>query len=221
MKVAIIVAAGSGKRFGGELPKQFLILKDKPVLAHSIDVFLASGAKVWVVVSPEMAGFWKDQCLQYNIPDHHVVMGGSERYHSVKNAIEVLPKETQWVAIHDAARPAIQLDFVNRMWEATKQFGSAIPYWPIADSLRLEEEGHWKILDRNRVRSIQTPQCFDFKLLGRAYEQTFQSFFTDDASVVEQQQSVDLHYELGLPSNFKITQSQDLQVMESILNTEK
>ncbi len=221
MKVAIIVAAGSGKRFGGELPKQFLILKDKPVLAHSIDVFLASGAKVLVVVSPEMEEFWRDQCVQFNIPDHQVIMGGSERYHSVKNAIEALPKETQWVAIHDAARPGIQLDFVNRMWEATQKHGSAIPFWPIADSLRLEDDGQWKILDRNRVRSIQTPQCFQVNLLTHAYAQEYQSFFTDDASVVEQQPDVELHYEWGISTNFKITQAQDLQVMKSILNTEK
>ncbi|MBM3427743.1 MAG: 2-C-methyl-D-erythritol 4-phosphate cytidylyltransferase [Bacteroidetes bacterium] len=221
MKVAIIVAAGSGKRFGAEMPKQFLILKNKPVLAHSVEVFCASGAMVMVVISAEMEQFWRDQSAQFQVPAHQVICGGAERYHSVKNAIEALPPETRWVAIHDAARPGINLDFVNRMWNAVEEHGSSIPYWPIADSLRLEEQGRWKILDRNRVRSIQTPQCFDVHLLSKAYAQEYQSFFTDDASVVEQQQALDLHYELGLPSNFKITQSQDLQAMESILNTEK
>ncbi len=141
MKVAIIVAAGSGKRFGGQLPKQFLILNNKPVLAHSIEVFKESGAHVIVVLSQDMVEYWKELCQQCGMPEHEIVLGGNERYHSVKNAIAAIPDACALVAIHDAARPAIDVAFVHRMWEAAERNGSAIPYWPIADSLRMEREG--------------------------------------------------------------------------------
>lgn len=217
MKVAIIVAAGSGKRFGGQLPKQFLILNNRPVLAHSIEVFKESGAHVIVVLSQDMVEYWKELCQQYAMPEHEIVLGGNERYHSVKNAIEAIPEACTMVAIHDAARPAIDVDFVHRMWEAAESNGSAIPYWPIADSLRMEQDGQWKIIDRNLVRSIQTPQCFRWEWIRNAYAGEFENTFTDDASVVERMKDVHLHFELGMVENIKITQSQDLEIMKSIL----
>ncbi|MEN9394139.1 MAG: hypothetical protein RL362_360 [Bacteroidota bacterium] len=221
MKVAIIVAAGSGKRFGGQLPKQFLILNDKPVLAHSIDVFNKTGAHVIVVLSEEMKGFWQEQCAHFHVSDHQIVIGGRERYDSVKNAVAFVPDTCTLVAIHDAARPAIDPTFVNRMWEAAERNQSAIPYWPIADSLRMNQEGRWGIIDRNLVRSIQTPQCFQWSLIQHAYEGPYSPSFTDDASVVEIAQPGILHFELGMAENIKITQSFDMEVMTSILSNRK
>ncbi len=221
MKVAIIVAAGSGKRFGGQLPKQFLILNDKPILAYSIDVFNKTGAHVIVVLSDDMISFWEEQCERYKVPSHQIVIGGKERYDSVKNAIKHIPESSRLVAIHDAARPAIDVDFVNRMWDAAEKNQSAIPYWPIADSLRMEQNGEWKIIDRNLVRSIQTPQCFQWSLIHDAYNQEYAPIFTDDASVVELAHPGALHYELGLPENLKITQSWDLEVVSAIINKRK
>jgi 2-C-methyl-D-erythritol 4-phosphate cytidylyltransferase len=221
MKVAIIVAAGSGKRFGGQLPKQFLILNDRPVLAHSIEVFAKSGAHVMVVLSDDMKGFWEEQCRQFQVQNHQIVTGGNERYDSVKNAIAVIPSGCKLVAIHDAARPAIDVEFIDRMWKAAEDKGSAIPYWPIADSLRMNQNGEWKIIDRNLVRSIQTPQCFQWNLIQDAYESEYLSIFTDDASVVELVKPGSLNFELGLAENIKITQSFDMDVMKAILSNRK
>jgi 2-C-methyl-D-erythritol 4-phosphate cytidylyltransferase len=221
MKVAIIVAAGSGNRFGGQLPKQFLILNDKPVLAHSIDVFAKTGAQVIVVLSDEMRGYWEEQCRQFQVQNHQIVIGGNERYDSVKNAIAVVSSECKLIAIHDAARPAIDAEFIDRMWKAAEDKGSAIPYWPIADSLRMNQNGEWKIIDRNLVRSIQTPQCFQWNLIQHAYESEYLPIFTDDASVVELVKPGSLHFELGLAENIKITQSFDMDVMKAILSNRK
>lgn len=221
MKVAIIVAAGSGKRFGGQLPKQFLILNDRPVLAHSIEVFAKTGAHVIVVLSDDMKGFWEEQCRQFQVQNHQIVIGGNERYDSVKNAIAAVPSGCQLIAIHDAARPAIDVDFIDRMWKAAEDKGSAIPYWPIADSLRMNQNGEWKIIDRNLVRSIQTPQCFQWSLIQDAYEREYLPIFTDDASVVELVKPDSLHFELGLAENIKITQSFDMDVMKAILSNRK
>jgi 2-C-methyl-D-erythritol 4-phosphate cytidylyltransferase len=221
MKVAIIVAAGSGKRFGGQLPKQFLILNDRPVLAHSIEVFAKTGAHVIVVLSDDMKDFWEEQCRQFQVQNHQIVIGGNERYDSVKNAIAVVPSGCKLVAIHDAARPAIDVDFIDRMWKAAEDKGSAIPYWPIADSLRMNQNGEWKIIDRNLVRSIQTPQCFQWNLIQDAYESEYLPIFTDDASVVELVKPGSLNFELGLAENIKITQSFDMDVMKAILSNRK
>jgi 2-C-methyl-D-erythritol 4-phosphate cytidylyltransferase len=221
MKVAIIVAAGSGKRFGTSIPKQFLMLNGKPVLAYSIETFFQSGAHVMVVLSADMVDFWKEQSQRYQLPEHQIVMGGAERYHSVQNAIAQIPEGCELVAIHDAARPGIDLPFVERMWQSATIHGTAIPFWPISDSLRCEQNGVWNILDRNKVRSIQTPQCFQFEVVKNAYGKTYSEKFTDDASVVESDGEVNLHFELGLHRNTKITHADDLSVMEMLFNQSK
>ncbi len=221
MKVAIIVAAGSGKRFGTTIPKQFLLLKGKPVLSYSIESFCQSGALVMVVLSEDMEEYWREQSILYSLPPHQIVIGGAERYHSVQNAIAMIPEGCQLVAIHDAARPGIDLPFIQRMWLAANANGTAIPYWPISDSLRWEQNGVWNILDRNKVRSIQTPQCFRYDIVKNAYGKAYNPNFTDDASVVESDGAVQLHFELGMHRNMKITHANDLSVMEQLINQQE
>ncbi len=197
------------------------MLNGKPVLAYSIETFVQSGAHVMVVLSADMVDFWKEQAQRFELPKHQIVIGGAERYHSVQNAIALIPEGCELVAIHDAARPGIDLPFVERMWHSATIHGTAIPFWPISDSLRCEQNGVWNILDRNKVRSIQTPQCFQFEVVKNAYGKTYNEKYTDDASVVESDGEVNLHFELGLHRNTKITHADDLSVMEMLFNQSK
>lgn len=215
----LIVAAGKGSRMQSDLPKQYLVLDNKPVLMHTIEKFYASGAQPHIIVAidPEMESFWKSLCQKYafNIP-HDITYGGQSRFQTVKNGIAFIKKvcpnlQGLAIAIHDAARPLIAIDIIDRAFEQVKHSQAVIVARSCVDSVRVTTENGNKALDRNRVWLVQTPQVFEGKLLETAYDQEEKTIFTDDASVVEQ---------LGNPiaivdgdhKNIKITYPEDLEV---------
>ena len=221
--VAIIVAGGSGTRFGAELPKQFLELGGMPILMRTIRAFWDSeNCPVDVIVTLPSAqiDLWQRLCRQYgfSVP-HRVVLGGETRWHSVKNALDSMGdvNEVDIIAVHDGVRPMVTADVICRTIEAARRGGAAIPVVALNDSVRqvMGETSH--ALDRSTLRAVQTPQAFDARLLFDAYSLPYQPTFTDDASVVEQLDRPITLVE-GDPHNLKITRPMDLALAEYLLN---
>lgn len=222
--VAIIVAGGSGTRFGAELPKQFLELGGKPILMRSIEAFANSGncpVDVIVTLPSDQMDLWQRLCDRYgfDVP-HRVVPGGETRWHSVKHALDSMGdvNEVDIIAVHDGVRPMVTADVICRTIEAARRDGAAIPVVALNDSVRqvMGEASH--ALDRSTLRAVQTPQAFDARLLLDAYSLPYQTTFTDDASVVEQLGHPITLVE-GDPHNLKITRPMDLALAEYLLNS--
>jgi 2-C-methyl-D-erythritol 4-phosphate cytidylyltransferase len=222
--VAIIVAGGSGTRFGAELPKQFLELGGKPILMRSIEAFANSGncpVDVIVTLPSDQMDLWQRLCDRYgfDVP-HRVVPGGETRWHSVKHALDSMGdvNEVDIIAVHDGVRPMVTADVICRTIAAARRDGAAIPVVALNDSVRqvVGEASH--ALDRSTLRAVQTPQAFDARLLLDAYSLPYQPTFTDDASVVEQLGHPITLVE-GDPHNLKITRPMDLALAEYLLNS--
>jgi 2-C-methyl-D-erythritol 4-phosphate cytidylyltransferase len=217
---AIIVAGGSGKRMNSHTPKQFLLLKGKPILMLSIEKFYQSKyqPKIIVVLAAQEHQTWSHLIKEFdfNIP-HEVVSGGTERFHSVKNALHKITDEHSIIAIHDAVRPLISFKTIDACFEKALSDGNAIAATLSKDSVRIQEGDRNKAIHRNLVYLVQTPQVFQYQQLSLAYQQNFESFFTDDASVVEKA-GFAIHLCDGDEFNFKITFPEDILLAEAILN---
>lgn len=225
--IAIIVAGGSGTRFGAQLPKQFLELGGRPILMRTIEAFSESGENkdvffdVIVTLPAGQMELWRDLCGRYGFAvPHRVVAGGETRWHSVKNALNNIGDlaDVDVVAVHDGVRPLASTALIDRVMDAARRDGAAIPVVALNDSVRqLEGEGDSHALDRSSLRAVQTPQAFDARLLLEAYRQPFDPTFTDDASVVER---FGHHVTLveGDTQNLKITRPMDLALAEYLLN---
>jgi 2-C-methyl-D-erythritol 4-phosphate cytidylyltransferase len=221
-KSVIIVAGGSGTRMGGELPKQFIMLGDFPVLMWTISCFTDyDPTMVVVLVLPEaQIVFWKELCVKYAFDHpHQVVMGGSSRFYSVKNGLAVL-EDMDLVAVHDGVRPLVSQDTIERCFKSAAEKGAAIPVLPVNETLRTGTMESSQTVDRSLFFSVQTPQVFRFEWLKDAYTQEYVTTFTDDASVVEQR-GYPVQMVSGNPENLKITQPTDLFVALQYLKKKK
>lgn len=219
-RYAIIVAGGSGKRFGSELPKQFLPLEGKAVLMHTIERFHKAGAAIVVVLPAEHQEMWMSMCKECNFPVTHIIAnGGSTRFESVRNglaAIEDLEPD-DLVAVHDGVRPLVSVEMIDRCYNTAQETGSAIPVVNPNDSIRqVMDDGTSRQLLRSSLRAVQTPQTFIAKWLKGAYDVEESPLFTDDASVVEaaghQVTLVD-----GETTNIKITTPIDMIVAKVLV----
>ena len=214
----IFVAGGTGTRMGSALPKQFLALNNTPILIHTLRNFFSFNRnfEMVVVMHYDYISFWKDLYLQFeNVPEHTVVAGGEERFHSVKNGIEAVSNNVQYIAIHDAVRPLVSHETLTRCFNALNEHSAVVPAIPINDSIREVHGDLNKSVDRTLYKRIQTPQCFESNVLKEAYSKPFSPLFTDDASVVEANGHSVFLVEGNL-ENIKITSPIDLIVGESL-----
>ena len=223
-RYAIIVAGGSGKRFGSELPKQFLPLAGKAVLMHSIEKFDKAGANVVVVLPPEHQEMWLTMCKESNFPVTHIVAdGGKTRFESVKNGISAIEElaDGDLVAVHDGVRPMASVELINRCYDTAHATGSAIPVTSATDSIRqVMADGSSCQLLRSSLRAVQTPQTFRAELLRGAYDVEESPLFTDDASVVENAGHQVTLVE-GEINNIKITTPIDMIVVSEMMRNAK
>lgn len=223
--IVIIVAGGSGTRFGAELPKQFLPLAGQPILMrtiHGIDRALSDNDHEIVITLPaQQVERWHDLCAQYNFAvPHRIVPGGPTRWHSVKNALDAIGDVdgVDVIAVHDGVRPLASTGLIQRVIVAAAARGSAIPVVTLNDSVRqLDDAGNSHALDRSMLRAVQTPQAFDARVLLNAYAAPYDETFTDDASVVERAGHPVTLVE-GDAMNVKITRPMDLVLAEYLLS---
>ena len=219
--IALIVAGGSGTRFGADKPKQFLELCGRPILMHTIEAFerSLSGVEHEIVVTlpADQMEVWRDLCGEYGFAvAHRLVQGGQTRWHSVKNALTAAvddPAAVDVVAVHDGVRPLVSADLISRVLDTARRCGSAVPVVMLNDSVRQVVADTSRALDRSSLRAVQTPQVFDARLLVQAYGLPFEETFTDDASVIERAGGQVMLVE-GDPNNLKITRPVDLALAE-------
>jgi 2-C-methyl-D-erythritol 4-phosphate cytidylyltransferase len=218
-RTVIIVAGGTGKRMGGETPKQFLDLGGRPMIFHSIEAFYHYYKKIEVIVGlqEEYQEYWKNLCSKHLFTIRHKISsGGDTRFHTVKNALPFVG-ENSVVAVHDAVRPLVSIETIERCFQTATTMGTAVPCIEIPDSVRkLENKKNYPV-DRTDLRMIQTPQVFQSKILKEAYELKYKSEFTDDASVVEQAGHT-INLVDGNRENIKITTQADYLMAERVLS---
>jgi 2-C-methyl-D-erythritol 4-phosphate cytidylyltransferase len=213
MNTAIIVSAGSGSRFGGETPKQFQDLNGKPVIFHTIARFQACNSinKIILVVSEDRIKSLLPACEEFSKLES-VVVGGATRAESVLNGLRMAePKGI--VAIHDGARPLVSVDEIARTVGAAETSGAACLVLDVTDTIKQIENG--KItgtLDRSKLKRAVTPQCFEYDLILRAFEEADMiENATDECSLVEAL-GVEITAVEGTAQNIKITVAEDLQI---------
>lgn len=223
---AIIVAGGKGHRMDQDVPKQFLLLKGKPVLMYSIEAFHKENEnnKIVLVLSDAFHNEWSLLCKKhkFTIP-HALVSGGKERFDSVKNGLNFIfnnepTLDNILIAIHDGARPLITGELINSIFRLAEVKKCVVPAIQSSDSIRLKtDEITSTSIPREKVFLIQTPQVFSAKVLKEAYKSDFDPNFTDDASVVEKA-GFDVYLIDGDVKNIKITYPYDMILADYWLN---
>jgi 2-C-methyl-D-erythritol 4-phosphate cytidylyltransferase len=217
---AVIVAGGSGKRMGAEIPKQFIELAGRPVLMHTIERFKSFNNAVEIItVLPEnQLRHWIDLQKQYSFTvPQTIVKGGSARFFSVRNGL-MFVNVPGLVAIHDGVRPFVSIDTIRRCFETAEKLGNAVPSISPTESLRIVNEEGNQPLNRLHVKRIQTPQVFSAELIKKAYLQEYKPEFTDDATVLEKM-GEKINLIEGNRENIKITNPEDLLISNALLAT--
>lgn len=217
-KYAVVVAGGSGLRMGTSVPKQFLDLRGKPVIWYTLTAFLDAypDMQVILVLPQQHLETGKRIIRATQDPDRiWITVGGETRFHSVKNGLEHIRRHSI-VFVHDGVRCLLTPDLIRRCYEEAVDKGNAIPATTAVDTVRLEKFDGTELIDRNKVKLIQTPQTFFSELVKSAFEQDYHESFTDEASVVEKL-GVKMHLIEGESTNLKITRPLDLLIAEKIL----
>jgi 2-C-methyl-D-erythritol 4-phosphate cytidylyltransferase len=217
-KFAIIVAGGTGSRMNNSTPKQFLLLKGKPVLYYTINSFLQAYDDLQIIlVLPEdyIAAGQEVIDAFFDYSRIQIAIGGRTRFHSVQNGLQLVNEESM-VFVHDAVRCLVSVGLIRRCYDAAFENGSAIPVVDCKDSVRLIGAEDNEALERTAIKLVQTPQTFHSKILLPAYQIDYKDKFTDEATVVE---AFGLKVKLveGEENNFKITRPVDLLIAEQVL----
>ncbi len=214
-KYAIIVAGGTGSRMGSNLPKQFMLLKDKPVLYYSIKAFLDAydDLEIILVLPAAFTDIGEEIIDAYFDKERiKIAIGGDTRFQSVKNGLKQVEKESI-IFVHDAVRCLVSVNLIHRCYELAMQTGAVVPVIPSQDSVRILNDDGNGVVDRNKVMLVQTPQTFHSKILLPAFDIDYKDKFTDEATVVE---AYGLRVSLaeGEETNIKITRPIDLLIAE-------
>jgi 2-C-methyl-D-erythritol 4-phosphate cytidylyltransferase len=218
-KFALIVAGGSGTRMGGAVPKQFLEIQGKPLIYYSAKAFTDAFPDSQIIVVFPADYLKTGEEIFRDFPgDKNIrfTSGGATRFHSVQNGLQLV-EPGSIVFVHDAVRCLISSSLIRRCYDQAVEKGSAVPAIAVKDSVRLmDESGNTRPLDREMLRSVQTPQTFRADILIAAFKQGFKAAFTDEATVVESSgQKVELIE--GEETNIKITYPVDMIIAEQIL----
>lgn len=215
----IIVAGGTGKRMKSDLPKQFILVNNKPIILHTINKFIDYNKDIKLVIAMQKNYFdyWKTLCKTYGFnKKHQLIEAGKERYFTVKNALNDIPYSEGIVAIHDAVRPMVNIATIRQCYAKAKEKGNAIPIVPLTNSIRKITKTKNKSVERTNYVAVQTPQCFKISLIKEAYQQSYKKSFTDDASVYESFGGEIITVE-GNSDNKKITTPLDIIIAKNLL----
>lgn len=220
-KIALVVAGGKGQRMNNVLPKQFHLLKNKPVLYYTLKAFSDAYEDLQIILVLPEEHIGKGQEIIDGYFDHsrfRLCAGGRTRFHSVQNGL-ALVKEESIVFVHDGVRCLLTSNLIKRCYEAAVENGTAIPVVECTDSVRMITGGGNKIVNRSKLRLVQTPQAFHSKILLPAFQIDYKDTFTDEASVVEAF-GIPVNLIEGEVNNIKITTPADFLLAEALL-TEK
>ena len=201
-----------------EIPKQFLLLGNKPVLIHTLERFHAfdPDAQILITLPSDWFSYWENLLADYQIKIPHLLIdGGQERFHSIQNALALCTGDQ--IAVHDGVRPLVSIETIERCFAALNNAVAVVPVLPAKDSIRKGTFEKSCSVNRTEYFLVHTPQCFATSTLKQAYEQSFTNVFTDDASVVESM-GVEPLLVLSNEENIKITSQLDLQLLNALLN---
>jgi len=217
-KIAVIVAGGTGTRMNNTVPKQFLLLKNKPVLYYTINTFLqAYDDMQLILVLPEEHVAAGQEIIDafFDYSRIKITTGGRTRFHSVQNGLSLIEEESI-VFVHDAVRCLVTTDLIRRCYAAALEYGSAIPVIDCKDSVRIITGDDSTALERSSIKLVQTPQTFHSKILLPAFNIDYKDKFTDEATVVEAF-GLRVHLTEGEENNIKITRQVDMGIAEQLL----
>jgi 2-C-methyl-D-erythritol 4-phosphate cytidylyltransferase len=217
-KYAVIVAGGSGTRMGNITPKQFLLLKGKPLLWYTIDSFLRAYEDIEIILILPKDHLIKGEKIAAQLSGEDkikLVTGGTTRFDSVKEGLKLV-KEESVIFVHDGVRCLISVPLIRRCYMQAVEKGSAIPAVAATDSIRILKNGAHFVKERQQVRIVQTPQTFLSSILLPAFGQEYNESFTDEATVVEAY-GKEVFLTEGEYDNIKITRPVDLLIAERII----
>ncbi len=215
----IIAAGGIGRRMQSEVPKQFIDVKDKDILSHTISALSQAAPSTHLVIVMPASHIGRSAHYRESFPDMDMdfVQGGDTRFASSRAGLSICP-DSGVVMVHDAARPLVSPALIRRLYERASTMGSAVPVVPIKSSLRKVKNDHSEYADRGQYRLVQTPQAFRADWIHEAYRTEYRPEFTDDARVVEYA-GHDIHLVEGDEQNIKITTPLDLHIFEYLLQS--
>ncbi len=233
--IAIVLAAGRGRRMNSAVAKQYLMIHDKPVLYYALKQFENSFIDDMILVTGEedIVYCQEEIVAKYGFTKvRKVIAGGKERYHSVHQGLvaagELLNTEEACIYIHDGARPLITEEILIRAKASVEQYGSGVVGMPVKDTIKIVDEECFAVQTpkRSLVWQMQTPQCFLFSKIMPAYSSLIEKeaellaqgiSITDDAMVMELYDGSRVKLVEGSYSNIKITTPEDLGVAERFL----
>lgn len=227
--LAIILAAGSGKRMGLHQKKQFLSLAEKPLFIHSLEVLEEADIDdMMLVIGKEDAAEIKEILSAYTFTKlRAIVYGGAERYLSVYEALKQSEGYAK-VLIHDSARPLLNTALVSRVVNALEKEPAVVPVVAVKDTIRMATADMYskETPDRRTLFAIQTPQGFHYRKLKSAYEELMkdeklQDGITDDAMVLERVYDIKAKFVDGDYRNIKITTIEDLAIAQALVQMQK
>ena len=218
-KVAVVVAGGNGLRMGAFIPKQFLLLKGRPLIAYTLETFLQAYDDMQVILVLPEEHIERGEAIVHNLLQGNrvtITKGGTTRYNSVQNGLALVQQESI-VFVHDGVRCLVSQQLIKNCYEQALLKGSAIPAVAATDSIRIIQPNNASVVaDRTQVRIVQTPQTFKSSILIPAFQQVYSDFFTDEATVVEAFGTA-IHLIDGDYNNIKVTRPVDLVIAEKIL----
>ena|ERR1022692_818037 len=204
---------------GSDTPKQFMLLKDKPVLWHTLNVFLKAFNDIEIILVVASEYVHTAEGIAKSTFDANriiITVGGETRFDSVKNGLKHV-NEDSIVFVHDGVRCLVTEKLILRCYETAMEKGNAIPSVRPVDSIRVETHHGNAIIDRYKIHVIQTPQTFKSHIIKAAFEQAYDESFTDEASVAEMM-GEKINLVEGETTNIKITQPIDLAIAEKLVS---
>jgi 2-C-methyl-D-erythritol 4-phosphate cytidylyltransferase len=212
---AVLPAGGLGKRMGGNIPKQLMVLGGKPVYRYSLETFLEMDEIAEVVMA--VPADWKDHFeKEFSHPKLKIVVGGAERWQSVENGVNALTSNAEYVLVHDVARPFVSKEIILDVCETLISKGSCLVAKPAVDTIKIAKDGRVETtIDRNTVWMAQTPQAASIallkKLYGRIAAEPLNFTPTDEASILEYF-GERVYIVKGNVANDKLTTPEDFEI---------
>ena len=227
--IAIVLAAGQGKRMNSKTKKQFMMLNNKPIVTYSLELFQKSKLinEIILVTNEDEIEYCEKEIVEKHSIDKisKIVKGGAERFNSVYNALNNIDKKNCYVLIHDGARPFISNELIEKCVKKVKEVKACIVGVKVKDTIKeINNQGYVeKKLEREKLIAVQTPQVFEYKLISSAYNYYVSNNLdgaTDDAEILEEYNRYNITVIEGDYKNIKITTPEDL-IFGEVLVREK